>query len=118
MATPVPIFKLEFEQDIVDEFREKSVDVLTSGRPLSESRYCREFESAFKDLVEYKIIHKNCSLDENLAFGGMPIVVLIFARGVERWTRIDNHGNHKNHRTTKESNFTMQSKAILENSVF
>lgn len=54
MATAVPIFKLEFEQEIVDEFREKSVDVLTSGRPLSESRYCREFESAFKDLVKSK----------------------------------------------------------------
>ena len=50
----VPIFDLQFEKEIVDEFSQKAVDVLTSGRPLSENRYCREFEAAFQDLTNAK----------------------------------------------------------------
>lgn len=54
-VTPViPIFKLEFEKELVDEFCYKAVDILTSGRPLSENRYCREFEGAFKELTNSK----------------------------------------------------------------
>uniref|UniRef100_A0A7S4W847 Enoyl reductase (ER) domain-containing protein n=1 Tax=Alexandrium monilatum TaxID=311494 RepID=A0A7S4W847_9DINO len=47
----VPIYDLKFEEEFVAEFQQKAAEVLTSGRPLSESKFCREFEAAFAALV-------------------------------------------------------------------
>eukprot|EP00927_Polykrikos_kofoidii_P032102 TRINITY_DN27440_c0_g1_i1.p1 TRINITY_DN27440_c0_g1~~TRINITY_DN27440_c0_g1_i1.p1 ORF type:complete len:1187 (-),score=182.11 TRINITY_DN27440_c0_g1_i1:220-3780(-) len=52
IARTVPIYDLRFDDDFVAEFQAKSAEVLTSGRPLSESKFCRDFEAAFARLVQ------------------------------------------------------------------
>jgi len=50
-ARKLPIFRLDFEPTMVREFQEKAADALTSGRPLSDNVYTREFEKKFASLV-------------------------------------------------------------------
>ena len=47
----IPIFDLKFDDDMVNTFCEKSRDILTSGRPLSNSKYVHEFEEKFSKLI-------------------------------------------------------------------
>ena len=47
----IPIFKLDFDHQSIKEFQEKAEDILTSGRPLSNNQFTREFEDKFKHLV-------------------------------------------------------------------
>ncbi len=47
----IPIFDLKFDDDMVNTFCEKSRDILTSGRPLSNSKYVNEFEKKFGKLI-------------------------------------------------------------------
>ena len=47
----VPIFRLDFEDADVARIQDGVKDILTSGRPLSNGKYTKDFECAFKDLI-------------------------------------------------------------------
>lgn len=47
----IPIFKLEFDDNFLKEFQEKSIEILTSNRPIAENKYVKEFEDKFSSLV-------------------------------------------------------------------
>lgn len=50
----IPIFKLEFEEEFIKEFQEKSKEILTSNRPIGENKYVAEFENKFANLIGAK----------------------------------------------------------------
>lgn len=50
----VPIFKLEFDKDFIEEYKRKSEEILTSNRPIGENKYVREFENKFANLIGAK----------------------------------------------------------------
>lgn len=50
----IPIFKLDFDKKLIEEYKKKSEEILTSNRPIGENKYVREFEEAFANLVGAK----------------------------------------------------------------
>jgi len=54
MAFNIPIFKLNFSLSFKLEFLRGAWDILSSNRPLGESKYVKEFENKFAQLVGSK----------------------------------------------------------------
>jgi len=50
----IPIYKLEFEEEYIIEYKARCEEILKSGRPLSESFYVREFEQKFARMIGAK----------------------------------------------------------------
>ena len=54
ISKTVPIFKLDFEKEFIQEYQNKCKDIFQSNRPLTESYYVDEFEKKFSSLVNSK----------------------------------------------------------------
>lgn len=50
----IPIFRLEFEDEFIEKFKEGCEDIFKSGRPIGENKYVSEFEKKFAKLVGAK----------------------------------------------------------------
>jgi dTDP-4-amino-4,6-dideoxygalactose transaminase len=50
----IPIFKLNFDDKLINEFKKRSEEILRSNRPLGEYSYVREFEEKFARLIGAK----------------------------------------------------------------
>jgi len=74
-SSGVQIFDLKFEEDFVAEFQANAAEVLTSGRPLSESKFCRAFESAFAELVHapHALVTSSGTMALNIAFRAVGV---------------------------------------------
>lgn len=50
----IPIFRLEFEKEFINAYKKGSEEIMTSGRPIGESRFVELFEKNFTKLIGAK----------------------------------------------------------------